>query len=576
MHWSDPKEYPYKSGCLFLGHADGQEIGIETERHAITIAGAGSGKGTSVIIPNLLKWPHNALVIDPKGEAAEATAEKREAMGQAVHVLDPFGSARVPDRFQASYNPLDDLDPNSLTIREDVEAVSDGIVMRPDPQAAHWDDGAQSIISGLIAFVLTTAPEDQRNLVEVQKILIDDDALAEAMQQMKGMDECAGLCREAYSAAFAKEGAYFISNARKNTRWLSSHGMAETLASSSFSLADLKAGRASVYLVLPANYLSQHGRFLRLFVRCGIEAMARKLPSGELRGAQCLFMLDEFFSLGYIDEIAKAAGLMRGYGLQLWPILQDLGQLVTLYGREGSETFFANADVHQFFGNTDTLTLEQISTRLGTKELSEFPMPPAPPSEPQSGFGQGLSAMASGARKGAHRAAGAVVGGMIQSAANADFAAKQAQYQDELNRYNRAMSEHGRPRLSPDKVSELIRKKSDVVADHMICFVFGREPLLLKPAPFFRTGENAPAEQAQQAKSWFGEHWLTLVYVWIFGAVVGGLIFSVIAPALGLRSISTAGDFFFPAVGVGNGTVMALLLAVVVWRGWVSLRSRGS
>ena len=110
----------------------------------------------------------------------------------------------------------------------------------------------------------------------------------------------------------------------------------------------------------------------------------------------------------------------------------------------------------------------------------------------------------------------------------------------------------------------------------MICFVFGREPLLLKPAPFFRSGENAPLEQTGQAKSWFGEHWLTLVYVWIFGAVVGGLIFSVIAPALGLRSISTAGDFFFPAVGVGNGTVMALLLAVVVWRGWVVLRSRGS
>ena len=75
--WSDAKNYPYQSGRLFLGHVDGQEVGIGTERHAITIAGAGSGKGTSVIIPNLLKWPHNALVIDPKGEAAEATAEKR-------------------------------------------------------------------------------------------------------------------------------------------------------------------------------------------------------------------------------------------------------------------------------------------------------------------------------------------------------------------------------------------------------------------------------------------------------------------------------------------------------------------
>lgn len=496
MNWSDPTQYPHQAGHLFLGrchHSDPSinsatfMVGIKTERHAITIAGAGSGKGTSVIIPNLLKWPNNALVIDPKGEAAEATAEAREAMGQAVHVLDPFGSARVPNRFKATYNPLDELDPTSLTIREDIEAVSDGIVMRPDPQAAHWDDGAQSIISGLIAFVLTTAPDDQNNLVEVQKILIDDDALAEAMQQMKGMDECAGLCREAYSAAFAKEGAYFISNARKNTRWLSSHGMAETLASSSFSLADLKASRASVYLVLPANYLSQHGRFLRLFVRCGIEAMARKLPSGELRGAQCLFMLDEFFSLGYIDEISKAAGLMRGYGLQLWPILQDLGQLITLYGREGSETFFANADVHQFFGNTDPLTLEQISTRLGVTNISEVPFPPAAPITSTANIGQAISGMTAGSQKGLVRALGATVGGAVAMSEAHSTSVQQAAYQDAMNRYQRFMAEHGRPRMSPDEVATAIRKKDDVVADRMICFVFGREPLLLAPAPFFRS-----------------------------------------------------------------------------------------
>ena len=83
------------------------------------------------------------------------------------------------------------------------------------------------------------------------------------------------------------------------------------------SIADLKDKDTTVFLVLPANYLGQHGRFLRLFVRAGIEAMAKETETGELRDKQCLFMLDEFFSLGRIDEIAKASGLMRGYGLQL-------------------------------------------------------------------------------------------------------------------------------------------------------------------------------------------------------------------------------------------------------------------
>jgi type IV secretory pathway TraG/TraD family ATPase VirD4 len=55
-----------------------------------------------------------------------------------------------------------------------------------------------------------------------------------------------------------------------------------------------------------------------------------------------LFILDELFSLGYIDEISKAAGLIRGYGLQLWPIPQDIGQLVTLCGREDTARAILN------------------------------------------------------------------------------------------------------------------------------------------------------------------------------------------------------------------------------------------
>ena len=526
--WSDPSQHPFEAGELFLGHKDGQEIGIKTERHAITIAGAGSGKGTCVIIPNLLRWTHNALVIDPKGENAEATAEAREAMGQTVHVLAPFGAKKVPERFHATYNPLDELDPEALTIKEDIDAISDGTVMRADPEAANWDDGAQTVISGLIAHVLMTAEEGKKNLIEVRNILRNDDRLAEAAEAMKDMEECAGVAQEAASTIFAKEGNYYISNARKNTKWLDSKAMVEALSTSSFSLADLKNENTTVFLVLPANYLGQHGRFLRLFVRAGIEAMARETVTGELRDKQCLFMLDEFFSLGRIDEIAKASGLMRGYGLQLWPILQDLGQLIDMYGREGSETFFANADLHQFFGNTDPLTLEQISTRLGVTNMSEVPLPPAAPAPVPTGIGEGLLSMSAQSQRKAYKGMGMALGGAVALAEKSRHAQAQSRYQDDMNHYQRYMSEHGKPRMPPDQVSALIRKKSDVVADHMICFVYGREPLLLKPAPFFRTVENASVEQIETRQPPMPKltlkekmNVLTLAVFWGGGAVLG-------------------------------------------------------
>ena len=357
-------KYPYRTGDLYLGKNNlGGDVGLTTERHAVTIAGAGAGKGATVIIPNLLRWPHNALVIDPKGEAAEATYAAREAMGQAVHVLDPFDVADVPDRLKARINPLDAIDPQSRTAREDVKVLVDGLVMRHDPRAAHWDDGAMDVLAGFIAYALTADDPAARNLPAIRDMLTGErlDSIIEAMSKRS---EVGNLMRSAASKLMntGSESAHFLSGASSNTAWLDSEAMADLLGSSTFKLSDLKETPCTVFLVLPAHLLGEHGRFLRLFVRAALNAMAQ---GGTKGGRRCLFLLDEFFALGYIDEVAKAAGLMRGYGVQLWPILQDLGQLVKLYDREGAETFFGNADLHQFFGNTDGMTLEHIGRQVG-------------------------------------------------------------------------------------------------------------------------------------------------------------------------------------------------------------------
>lgn len=57
-------------------------------------------------------------------------------------------------------------------------------------------------------------------------------------------------------------------------------------------------------------------------------------------------------------------GLMAGYGLQLWPILQDMSQLRDLYGQRAS-TFVANAGVQQVFGVNDFETAKWLSQTMG-------------------------------------------------------------------------------------------------------------------------------------------------------------------------------------------------------------------
>ena len=530
-----PSEYFYQSGDFFLGLDDkNTEIGVRSPRHAITIAGARSGKGACVIIPNLKRWQDNILVIDPKGDNVEAVWEDREAMGSNVYVIDPFEVAEVPERLRASFNPLQGIDLDSLTASADLEVIADGLVKRSDPKHAQWDDGAVTLLAGIMAYVIADAPEEHRTLKSVRDILLQDrDDLWDDAQEMKKCEACDGIAQQAgaiiMTALESEQNieSQIISNARSHIKWINLRAMRNVLEQSSFDLSELKHGKASVFVVLPPQYLETHANFLRLFVRTALNAMAK---GGSGKGERCLFFLDEFFSLGKIEMVSKSAGLMPSFGVHLWVILQDLGQLITLYGRDEAQTFFGNADVHQYFGNTDEATLQHISSRLGVNGLEAVPLPPSAPIGSTGMLGATVSQMAGGAKSGTNRVAGMAFGGLLSSGSALANSAQQAAYQNEMAAYQHQMQKVGKPRHTPDEIAHMVRRKEDVVANKMINIVNGSDVLILTPAPHFRSHEQtlilppAPTEMKSEISFWdiadllfwtvfVGPALITLIYV---------------------------------------------------------------
>lgn len=496
------KMKPFEEGDIFLGLDErNREIGVRTDRHAITVAGARSGKGACAIIPNLLRWPHNVLVIDPKGENAEKTWEAREAMGSKVYVLDPFESANVPARLRASFNPLEGIDPESLTGSADLEVIADGLVKRSDPKHAQWDDGAVTLLAGVMAFVIAEAPDEHRTLKAVRDILLQDrDELYADGQRMKACEAFDGIAQDAGSiimGAFDNEKGMesdFLSSARRHIKWINIRAMRNVLEESSFALSELKNGKASVYVVLPPEYLKSHSAFMRLFTLMAINAMAK---GGSGRGEKCLFILDEFSGLGKMDIVSKSAGLMPSYGVHLWPILQDLGQLIGTYGQEESQTFFGNSDLHQFFGNTDKPTLEYMSFMTGIIGIEEVGAAPDAPMI--MGGGQSMVAAAAAqskdsATRGLGAAWGAMVGGLDQLSA----AAQSADHQNKMAVYQQKMATVGRARKTPDEMAQLVQCKNDVVADNMFCITHGSDRILVKPLPYFRKIEVPEPPQKRE------------------------------------------------------------------------------
>jgi type IV secretion system protein VirD4 len=134
-----------------------------------------------------------------------------------------------------------------------------------------------------------------------------------------------------------------------------------TMKRSDFSLKDLKAGKATVYLCVPPSLMARYSRWLRLVISMAMTSFERH---GEKPKIPVLMLLEEFNVLGHMEVIETAAGQIAGSGVKLWTVLQDLGQIQKHY-KQSWETFIGNAGVLTFFGNSDWRTLNYISKKLG-------------------------------------------------------------------------------------------------------------------------------------------------------------------------------------------------------------------
>lgn len=368
-------------GKVFLGELEEQLIGFEDDRHIMTIAGSRAGKGVSTIIPNLIFYPGSILVIDPKGENARHTAARRgrgskavsHGLGQDVIVLDPFGESKLKETHH--FNPLDMIDPKSPTAADDAGLVAEALIIQEQGEGRHFSAAARNFLRGLILFVCSDPNPVNRNLCCVREFLTADRKMFEegVLAQMSHPDRDEVIQRAGSSllAKDPRERSGVISTAIEQTDFLDSKPLAECLKDSDFEfkLTDLKRKPTTLYLCLPARYMATHSRWLRVIINLAVAAMEKE----ETRKDQprVLFLMDEFAVLDHLSSIEKAAGQIAGLGVTLWPFLQDLSQLKSIY-KDRWETFLANAGVTQFFGNNDLTTLEYLSKRLGKTTITSL------------------------------------------------------------------------------------------------------------------------------------------------------------------------------------------------------------
>ncbi|NEH61745.1 type IV secretory system conjugative DNA transfer family protein [Rhizobium ruizarguesonis] len=359
-------------GGLLIGRANnsGRLLRYSGPAHLLTMAPTRSGKGVGTIIPNLLTADRSIICIDPKGENAKIAGDARENFGP-VHILDPFG---VTGRPTAAFNPMDGVDPAGIDVAEDVATLADALVFDEPGLSgdAHWNEEAKALIAGLLLHVLAGQPDERRTLTTLRHLLtLAPEAFRAVLGEMQDSDAVNGLIARAANRHLGKsdrEASGVLSAAQRHTHFLDSPRMTEVLSRSDFRFSDLKANTATVFLVLPPDRLAAYSRWLRLLVAQSLTEMARTAPSPHPSTPPVLYLLDEFAALGHLAPIERAMGLMAGYGVQLWPIIQDIHQLRATY-RQRAGTFLSNAGVLQVFGVNDHDSARLVSDLLGQETV---------------------------------------------------------------------------------------------------------------------------------------------------------------------------------------------------------------
>lgn len=397
-YWMSPSEllrYRFEFGQIILGKLGDEFIGHLDDRPMVTIAGARAGKTKTVLEPNLYLYSGSALVLDPKGELA-GTASFRRAMGHDVYPLDPFGQS---GEISACYNPLDELDPDSPTLIDDVSSITNALVVSDgDSRSQHWNDSARTLLTGIILLVLSLEKEE-RNLVTMRELLtltykpLADavkvaaaKALADAskeekkeyfdankvavkalLNRMAALGDSFGGIGAATANRFlntpqTERGSVF-STAATQTDFLDSLMLRRILRRSDFRLSALRGNRpATIFLCLPVGRMEKHSRWLRLIVQLACTVLEGMGPYPRTR-PPILFMMEEFATLGHMEIMERAAAYFPGFGVKLWVVLQDITQLQHYY-KSGWETFLGNAGLLQFFANGDEETLRYAASRM--------------------------------------------------------------------------------------------------------------------------------------------------------------------------------------------------------------------
>lgn len=332
-------------------------------QHALLFAPTGSGKGVGFVIPNLLFWNDSVFVHDIKLENYELTSGWRAKQGQRVYLWNPAS----PVGYTHCYNPLDWVSDKPGQMVDDVQKIASLLMPKQD----FWVNEARTLFVGIVLY-LCAAPEKERTFGEVVRTTRSDDVaynLAVVLDTMgKTIHPVSYMNLAAFLQKAEKERSGVISTLNSSLELWANPLIDTATASSDFDIQSFKKTRSTVYVGLTPDNLTRLRPLMQVFYQQATEFLSRSMPTADDKYG-VLFLMDEFPTLGQMEQFKQGIAYFRGYKVRLFLIIQDTEQLKGIYEDSGMNSFLSNTTYRITFAANNVETANLISQLVGNKTV---------------------------------------------------------------------------------------------------------------------------------------------------------------------------------------------------------------
>jgi type IV secretion system protein VirD4 len=381
---TNEKKHPKLRSGVVLGISEkGKLLKLETQSHALVVAGTRSGKTAGLCTPALLTYDGVIIATSVKNDLVENTLKRRKEMGD-VYIFDPVGAMRLPESEISGWTPLD-------TAKEwrGAQRTADALIEVAMNKKGSGGGGNMEFFKRMsqqtlpvLLYAAAIMDEDMRRVVRWLYRINDNQTHAEVDAILRWKNNVKAL--DAWVGFVTKEAKL-------------RGDIAATMASALVSYEDEKVqqnamkcditpeklfnGKANtLYVVAP---MAEQARLEPIFVALMQSLLLWVTEQPKPLDKPLLCVLDEAANIAALPLLPELLSTIGGQNASIMTAWQDFSQIKARYG-EQMNTILNNSrakmvlpgvgdpETLQYFAQITGETLEENISVSGTKKHRQF------------------------------------------------------------------------------------------------------------------------------------------------------------------------------------------------------------